>query len=81
MRRRHTDVNLTDTSQSAAYHDPWLTLAEGAATVKFHPATLRRAIRRGSLRAARVGGRHCIRIKRSWLDTFVERYAEPVEVQ
>jgi excisionase family DNA binding protein len=60
--------------------DPWLTLDTAAAEVQVHPATLRREIRANRLRAARVGGRKCSRVRRSWLNDWLERNATPVEV-
>ena len=59
--------------------DAWLRLPEAAQLVQLHPATLRRAIRDGTLRAARVGGRRSIRIRRTWLDAWLERSTTPVE--
>ena len=61
--------------------DPWLTLQQGAAIVQAHEATLRREIRRGRLRAARVGGRKSIRLRRSWLDAWLEANTSPIEVR
>ena len=61
--------------------DPWLTLREGAALVKAHETTLRREIRRGRLRCARIGGRKAIRIRSSWLDAWLESTSTPVEAQ
>jgi excisionase family DNA binding protein len=60
--------------------DPWLTLRDGAEHVKTNEATLRREIRRGRLRHARIGGRKCIRIRRSWLDAWLEQTSTPIEV-
>jgi excisionase family DNA binding protein len=45
-----------------------------------HEATVRRLIRAGLLRHARVGaGRKIIRIRASWLDACLEQCATPVE--
>jgi excisionase family DNA binding protein len=60
--------------------DEWKTLDEGAEYVKAHPATLRRAIYRGDLRHARIGNK-CIRLRKSWLDAWLEKCATPVEVR
>ena len=49
--------------------DRWLTLQQGAAYAQCHEATLRRLVKRGLLRHARVGaGRKIIRLRRSWID-------------
>jgi excisionase family DNA binding protein len=61
--------------------DPWLTLDESAAEVKVHPATLRREIKAGRLRHARVGGRTSIRIRRSWVNAWLEASMTPVEAR
>jgi len=55
--------------------DPWLTLQESAAEVKVHENTLYTAIKRGQLRAARVSARGAYRIRRSWLDAYLEHAA------
>lgn len=67
------------TTESQPIGDPFLTLDEGAAFTKFHETTLRREIKRGRLRAARVGGRGCIRFRQSWLADWLERQATPIE--
>ena len=59
--------------------DAWQTVDEAAAYVKTHPATIRRAIWRGELRHARVGSR-AIRLRRAWIDSWLEKRGEPVEV-
>ena len=66
---------------SVADPDPWLTLQQAAGSVQTHEATLRREIRKGRLRAARVGGRRSIRLRRSWLDAWLEDSTTPVEVR
>jgi excisionase family DNA binding protein len=48
--------------------------------VQANEATLRREIRRGRLRHARIGGRKSIRIRCSWLDTWLESFSTPTEV-
>ena len=60
--------------------DPWLTLQQGAVIVQTHEATLRREIQRGRLRSVRVGGRKSIRLRRSWLDAWLEASTAPVAV-
>lgn len=61
--------------------DVWLTLEQGASAAQAHPATLRREIRAGRLRAARLGGRKVFRLRRSWIDEWLERGVTPIEVQ
>jgi excisionase family DNA binding protein len=60
--------------------DHWLTLRQAAERAHCHEATLRRLIKAGLLRHARVGaGRKHIRVKSSWLDAAMEACATPVE--
>jgi len=56
--------------------DPWLTLQEAAAEVRVGTTTLRAAIKGGRLRAARISGpQSAHRIRRSWLDAYLEHAA------
>ncbi len=71
------------TPTSTPAHDPqeWLTLNEAAPEAKTSTATLRREIKRGALRHARIGGRKLIRIRRAWLHTWLETGGTPIEVR
>jgi excisionase family DNA binding protein len=60
--------------------DPWLTLRQSTIETQVHESTLRREIRAGRLRHARVGGRKSVRIRRSWLAQWLEQSATPREV-
>lgn len=75
----HTDA--VTSAQPLTDVDPWLTLDQASAVVHLHSTTLRREIVRGRLRHARVGGRKCIRLRRSWLDAWLEASSTPVEVR
>jgi excisionase family DNA binding protein len=59
----------------------WLTIEEGAARARVHVATLRREIRAGRLRHARVGGRKCIRLRPEWVDAWLGESTTPVEAR
>jgi excisionase family DNA binding protein len=62
-----------DVRTHAPVVDPWLTLKEAAAEAKLNPETLRSAIARGQLRAIKVNGGHGpYRLRRSWVDTWLE---------
>ncbi len=54
----------------------WLTVREAAAYSKCATKTLYRAIRQGGLKAARVGGRRKIVLKREWIDAYLEASAD-----
>ena len=57
----------------------WLTVKEAAAYSKCATKTLYRAIQQGALRAARVGGRRKIVLRREWIDAYLEASAETSE--
>jgi excisionase family DNA binding protein len=60
---------------------PWLTVEEARREVKVGAKSIYRAIQRGDLRAARLGGRSgSIRIHRSWICDWLERSAQPIEI-
>jgi excisionase family DNA binding protein len=72
----HHDVVLPTPEAS-----PWLTIEEARRDVKVSAKLLYRAIHRGDLRAARLGGRSgAIRIHRTWIMEWLERSAQPVEI-
>ena len=63
---------------SIPQHDDWLTVRGAADRARCHEATIRRLIRAGLLRHARLGHK-CIRIRASWLDAAMENAATPIE--
>lgn len=52
--------------------DPWLTLREAAREVRVGYSTLRKAIDQKQLRAVRVNNARVWRLRRSWLDAWLE---------
>jgi excisionase family DNA binding protein len=60
---------------------PWLTVEQARDIAQCGPKLLYREIRAGRLRAARIGGRRDLRIHRDWIDEWLTRSAEPVEVR
>lgn len=62
--------------------DPLLTVAEVAVECAVHPETVRRAIRSGRLRAAALGedGRDGYRVRREWMNEWVDRSARGSEL-
>jgi len=58
---------------TAVTTDVWLTQQQAAAYAAFHVVTLQRAIKRGDLRAARVGGKsRVLRLRKSWVDAWLQ---------
>lgn len=51
---------------------PWLDAGQGAAYARVSRKLLYRAVRSGRLKAARVGGKRQVRLRREWLDAFIE---------
>jgi len=54
----------------------WLTVREAAVYSRCGVKTLYRAVQRGDLRAARVGGRRKLVLRRAWLDAYLEAAAD-----
>ena len=61
--------------------DEWLTAAEVTQVAKVGLKTIYREIKAGRLRAARIGGRRDIRVKRDWISQWLEAAATPRESQ
>ena len=55
--------------------DDWLNVNDGARHVGFGPKRLRREVRDGRLRAARIGKVQALRFRRAWLDEWMESFA------
>ena len=53
---------------------PWLTVREAADYANLSADTSYTACERGELRHARVSGRRTIRLRREWIDAWLERH-------
>ena len=60
---------------------PWKTVAQVAAHVQTGRKAIYRAIKRGDLRAARIGSRGDLRVHETWIDEWLLRTATPIEVR
>ncbi len=60
---------------------PWLTAEQAAARAQVGSKLIYREVKAGRLRAARIGGRRELRFLVGWVDAWLERTAEPVEVR
>ena len=59
---------------------PWLKSAEGANYARVGVKLLYREVAAGRLRAARVGSRRALLFRADWIDGWLERTAQAVEV-
>lgn len=58
---------------------PWLTAPEAAARLRCSVKSIYRAVDRGQLRAARIGGRRALRFLPEWVDAYAVASSTPVE--
>jgi excisionase family DNA binding protein len=58
----------------------WITVAEAAAYAHVSASILYREVQARRLRAARLGGRRNLRLRRDWIDAWLEASATPVEL-
>lgn len=65
----------------SANDSPWMTAKDAAAYLKRGRDFIRREIRAGRLRAARVGGRGEILTRREWCDAWVTDQATPISIR
>lgn len=59
---------------------PWLTPKEAAGRARCGVKMIYREAKAGRLRAAHIAGRRELRMKREWVDAWLESTATPVEV-
>ena len=52
----------------------WMNVSEGAEYANVSRDTIYTAVERGELRHVRIGGRRSIRLKREWIDEWLERH-------
>lgn len=57
----------------------WLTVRHSAMRAAVSEGTIKREVRRGRLRAARVGGRRSLRFRPGWVDALLEASTAPIE--
>jgi excisionase family DNA binding protein len=58
---------------------PWMTIEQASMYAGVGAKTLYRAIRRRRLRAAVIDGRRTLRLRREWIDQWLEATATPVD--
>ena len=56
-----------------AIDSPWWRIREAAQYARCGPKVIYNAVRAGRLRAVRLGGRRELRIRRDWVDAWLER--------
>ena len=57
----------------------WLTLRAAAARAAVSEATIKREVRSGRIRCARIGGRRHLRFRAEWIDAWLDASATPTE--
>jgi excisionase family DNA binding protein len=57
----------------------WLTLRGAAARAAVSEATIKREVRSGRIRCARVGGRRHLRFRAEWIDAWLDASTTPSE--
>lgn len=67
------DVTLADS--------PWMNTRQAAAYLHRGQRFVRQEVQAGRLRAARVGGRGELLVRREWLDAWVEQQAAPLSAR
>ena len=73
-RGRWIEHSHTSRSASVAFTDSsWLRIDDAAQRARCHSATLRREVRRGRLKAVRVGGRKSLRFRPEWIDEWLQK--------
>ena len=60
---------------------PWLTVKQSGQYTQSSRRLIYNEIKAGRLRAARIGGRRELRLRREWLDQWLESSAAVVETQ
>jgi excisionase family DNA binding protein len=58
----------------------WLRVAEAATRARCCPKVIYAEVKRGRLRAARIGGRRDLRFRAEWIDQWLDASAAPVDV-
>lgn len=66
------DQRSPTTSSTGLGRAEWLTLRRAAARAAVSEATIKREVRRGCIRVARVGGRRCLRFRPEWIDAWLD---------
>jgi excisionase family DNA binding protein len=66
---------------STGADSPWLRVGEAAARARCGRRVIYQAVRRGELRAARIGARRDLRIHIQWIDQWLEESAAPREIR
>jgi excisionase family DNA binding protein len=69
------DERSSTTSQRESGQSEWLTLRRAAVRAAVSEATIKREVRRGCIRAARIGGRRCLRFRPEWIDAWLDASA------
>ena len=73
------EASVRRTTEISSSENTWLTPKEAAQRARCGVKTIYREAKAGRLRAARIAGRRELRMKREWVDAWLERTATPFE--
>ena len=74
-------TDLTPPAEAASGYSPWRKVPEVARRARTGTKFIYAEIRKGRLRAARLGHRGDLRIHDDWVEDWLMKLAAPVEVQ
>jgi len=80
VKRSNGSQPITSLGSGERHSSPWLTVTEAADRARCGVRLIYREVRARRLRAARVGGRHELRLRAEWIDTWLDAYTTPQEI-
>lgn len=69
------------TKSTRSADSPWLNAETAARYVRMSRKFIYEEVKRGRMRAARLGGRGEIVTRKEWLDEYIEQRAKPIELK
>lgn len=70
--RRSTEPDLPPFASVSPVLPTWLKIRDAASRAQCSQPTIRREVRAGRLRAAKVGGRRSLRFRADWVDQWLQ---------
>jgi excisionase family DNA binding protein len=63
---------IAGVTTEAGAESPWLTTQEAASRARCGVKVIYREVRKGKLKAAKLGGRHELRLRAAWVDAWLD---------